>query len=60
MSEREPETRPSGFYWIKTPDGAVVVARWLDVTQSWLLTGWDGFLEEGEVAVLSAKIEPPS
>lgn len=60
MSTKPPEVRASGFYWILVPEGTAVVARWIDVTRSWLLTGWDGFLEDGEVKVLGDKLEPPA
>ena len=59
-ASKEANVRASGFYWIRVPEGAVVVGRWIDITQSWLLAGWDGFLEDGEVTVVSARLEPPS
>lgn len=61
MNAKPPVVRASGFYWVRdnlTTD--VFVARWIDVTRSWVLTGWDGFMTDDEVTVLGPKLEPPT
>lgn len=61
MKAKPPVVRESGFYWIREKDtGHVTIAKWIDPTQSWTLTGWAGFLQDDEAEVIGPRLEPPT
>jgi hypothetical protein len=61
VSDKAPNVRASGFYWVRENGTAnVFIAKWIDGTQSWVTTGWDGFLPDDEVTVLTPRLEPPT
>lgn len=64
MSDKPPNVRPSGYYWVRVmrPENAreprVLIMRWADFLQTWRDTHGDWYNDD-EVTVLSAKLEPP-
>lgn len=50
--------RADGYYWVLlVGDRSWRPAEWQNGI--WAITGWDGPVYEGEVALVGAKLEPP-
>lgn len=56
------EPRPEGFYWVRLPEYGgrdVEIARWYS-SGAWFIAGNELEYQDGEIEVLSPRLEPPA